>query len=409
MKLLSWRELFGLKPRLQDLARFLLDTARARGDAGWSYDARAGALRQEQGNGVLHLQNIFLEYLNSSRGGRAALLDKYASMMHDIAHEIPAMWTLAAKAIYPVVRSTYDAAFLEIHSRMQGGAPLRPAVCWPLASDLNLRLVYDHGASLAHVNQDQLQTWGQSQDAVRQKAFDNLRALERPTWQEISPGVHQIVSTVSFEETLFLVDAVMERLPFAATAAVMPANRGVLLAADGTSDQAMLALLDHASSTLRENPWPMSATLLQRQGSEWVEFIPQGLVLQRLRSLQQINLHGVYRDQAELLQKELGEDVFVATFALIQRGEGLENVRSWCTWSEGVPTLMPMTDLVVIAKQRADGEFGPGLMLEWAHLWNVCGHRMQASVDSPSRFMVKSFPDATEWQQLEPLGERIGA
>jgi hypothetical protein len=44
VKLLSWRELFGLKPRVDDLARFLLDAARV-GEPTGTYDvstSRAG-------------------------------------------------------------------------------------------------------------------------------------------------------------------------------------------------------------------------------------------------------------------------------------------------------------------------------------------------------------------------------
>jgi hypothetical protein len=407
MKLPTWRDLLGLQPRVQDLARHLLDAARDRGETDWTYDEQSNSLQRQGGGSTVSLGNIFAEYASSPRAGRPALLEKYSSMMSDIARETPKLWQLAAKGIYLVVRSAYDTAFLEIHARSQGSSPPR-SVTWPLTQDLSIRLVYDYGASLGHVHEDTAQAWGQSRDALKQRALDNLRALQRPSWQEVAPGVHQLISEVSFDESLFLVDAIVEKLPFAASVVVMPVNRGVLFAADGRSQDSLLALLGQALASLREKPWPMSATLLHRPDGEWVEFTPTGLAAEQAQALQQINLHAIYRDQAELLQKQLGDDIFVGTFSLLQKAEGLEHVRSWCSWAEGVRTLMPQTQLVVLGKAD-EGERGESVLVEWTHVSTICGHRMQATGDIPPRFMIDSFPDEAEWQQLKPLGEVLRA
>lgn len=403
MNLADWRELLGLQPRIHDFARRLLDAARSRGVTGWTYDGQSNTLRHEDG-GTANLANMFVEYASSRRSGRAALIEKYSSIMSDLARETPQLWQMAAKAIYPVVRSSYDSLLLDLQARASG-APMRRAVTWPLARELSIKLVYDHGASLAHVYEETLQVWGQSHQAVKQQAFDNLRALQRPSWQEIAPGVHQLISAVSYEESLFLVDAVIEGLPFAASAVVLPVNRGVLLAADGNSREGVLALLAAASRSLAEKPWPMSATLLHRSDGQWVEFTATDRVAECARALHQINLETIYRDQGELLQQELGEDVFVGTFALLQKGEGLEHVRSWCTWTEGVRTLMPQTDVVILGHQGNGGASGESLIVEWPHVWTLCGHRLAVTDNDPPRFMVESFPDEAEWQALRPLGE----
>jgi hypothetical protein len=127
MRLPNWRDLLGLQPRVQDLARHMLDAARARGEANWSYDEQSNTLRREGGGGTVSLANMFAEYASSPRARRPALLEKYCTIMSDIARETPRLWQLAAKGIYPVVRSAYDTALLEIQARVGG-------LSWPRCS-----------------------------------------------------------------------------------------------------------------------------------------------------------------------------------------------------------------------------------------------------------------------------------
>jgi len=402
---MNWRELLGLQPRMQDLALQLLDAARRRGDVQWRYDGQSGSLRKETGH-VINLANIFIEYRNSPRAARRLLFEKYVSMMQEGTRDTPALWQLAAKSIYPVVRSAYDTVTLEISSR-GASKPMPESVTWPLTADLLIRLVYDHGPSLAHVQGGMLETWGQSAQDVKQRALDNLRALQRPRWQALPGGtVYQLLSEVSFEESFLLLDAVIGQLPFAASAVVAPTNRGVLLAADGNSADAVLALLAQADHSLRENPWPMSATLLHRPDGEWREFVPTGLALERSRAMQQVNLAGVYNDQQTALQEKLGDDIFVGTFSLVRRGEGLEHIRSWCSWAEGVPTLAPKTDLVIIGRNVAS-EAAEKLIVEWPDVIAVCGNRLQATQENPPRFLIDSFPDEVEWQKLKAVSQAL--
>ncbi|MBB6093221.1 uncharacterized protein YtpQ (UPF0354 family) [Povalibacter uvarum] len=402
--MLSWRELLGMKPRLEDFARVLLNRARSLDDQ-WRYDVEKAALHHPRG-ATINLTNMFLEYLNARRADRKHLLLKYESMLEAGAKEIPKLWGMASQHIYPVVRSVYDRVSLEISSR-SGKMPLQRTVSWPLCADIHLRLVFDHGHALAHVDETLLDTWGQTADSIRMKALQNLRALERPHWQLLGDGVYQIVSAVSYEESFLLVDAVIDALPFAATAVVMPANRGVLLSCDGSDDAAIRSLLAHADRSLREAPWPLSGTLLQRRNGEWIEFVPQGDTQDLHQSVQRISMAVTYSDQQTALQEHLGEDVFVATYSLMSKREGDGGLWSWSTWTEGVATLLPETDLVALGRPKPDGSHNL-LLVPWSALIATCGHRMRATSEFPARFAVDGFPSEEEWLSLTRAGELIG-
>jgi hypothetical protein len=400
--MISWREIFGLKPAAADLARALIRRARARGDDKWQFDPEQCALRHAQG-GTINLSNIFLEYGHAPRSVRANLLGKYESMMQQLGVEPPKLWAVAAKHIYPVLRCVHDTVSVEIAAR-GGEARLPVGVSWPLAGDLKVRLVFDHGDAVAHVREDLAETWGQGTEALKARALANLAALPRPRWDSLGDGVYQAVSEVSYEESLLLVDAVVDALPFASSAVLMPTNRGVLLSCDSRDPQALRSMLGHAERFLSEHPWPMAATLLQRQAGEWREFVPTGELGEIHHCLSRLSIAITYNDQQEALQKHVGDDIFVGTYSLIRRGDGPDSLRSWSSWTKDVPTLLPQTDLVVLGRPRSDGKHDM-LMVSWSALVESCGSRMKHTEECPTRFMVEEFPSDEEWQTLAREGE----
>lgn len=400
--MIHWRELLGLKPTVASFARLLLDRARARGDDQWQFDPDQSALRHP-GSGTINLTNIFLEYSAAPRAARKDLLRKYDAMMQQGLAETPKLWELAGKHIYPVIRCVHDAVTLEIATR-NGEGKLPGMVSWPLAGDLMVRLVFDRGESLAHVQEELADTWGQGLDALKERALRNLASLPRPRWQALEDGVYQVVSEVSYEESFLLVNAVVDALPFASSAVLMPTNRGVLLACDGTSPQALRSMLGYAERSLRENPWPMAATMLHREAGEWREFVPVGELATLHASLSRLSIAITYNDQQAALQKHLGNDIFVGTYSLIRRGDGPDSLRSWSSWTKDVPTLLPQTDLVVLGRPRADGKHDM-LMVSWSSLVKSCGSRMKQTAERPARFMVEEFPSDEEWQVLSREGE----
>ena len=398
----NWRELLGLPPTVASLAQALIDRARARGDHKWRFDPEHSALRHAD-DGTINLTNIFLEYSNASRALRKDLLLKYEAMMEQAHAETPKLWELAAKHIYPTVRSVHDTMTLEIATR-KGDGKMPRTLSWPLAGDFIVRLMFDRGQSLAHVQEDLADTWGQNLESLKTRALGNLAALPRPQWQALGEGVYQVVSDVSYEESFLLVNAVLDALPFASTAVLMPTNRGVLLSCDGGDQNALRSMLSHAERSLRENPWPMAATMLHRQAGEWREFVPTGELAEIHGALARLSNAITYNDQQVALQKHLGDDIFVGTYSLIRRGEGPDSLRSWSSWTQDVPTLLPQTDLVILGRPRSDGKHDM-LMVTWSALVQSCGTRMKETSERPVRFMVEGFPSDSEWQVLARDGD----
>ncbi len=386
-------EFLGLRPTFHRFAARLLQAMPAESGE-WKFDAERGSLMQPGGTEV-SLHSLFMEYSSTGVFGRAAMIRKYADLAFSHSREIPELWVGAAKNIYPVVRSEFVETTLEIRSRASG-ATMDPIV-FPLAGDLRIRLVYDFGSYVSYVKGEHLDTWAQPRAEVLERAVANLARLSKPSWLDSGRGYFSLASDDSYGESMLQLDSVVAGLPFAAHAVFLPCNRGILLAADQRSERGIAAMLAEASRCLREEPWPMSVTLCGRGPEGWQEFEPPASVATLAHTLfvqHRAENYAVQREELDALHEGSGRDVFVADCALLGNDDHWE---SYCVWSEGVKSLLPMTDTVALMPEGEDAEF---VRVPWQRAIEICGPRMQQTAESPPRYLVDSFPGADEWSAL---------
>jgi hypothetical protein len=401
---MGWRSWLGLAPGREEFARDLMRYAARRGVPGWTYDPGEAVLSHSEQGRKFFVNNSWLEYSRAPRASRAVLIEKYMRMMLDDAPDVPKLWDLAAKNLYACLRSRYQLLTTEIESR--GATPpfVRP-LSMPWRADLEIVLMYDFGPYLAQVRPENAEVWGQSHEALFARAQANLGALHRPRWEPIAEGVFRIVSDVSYEESFVLVDAVIAALDVQGDPVVVLPNRGVLLATGSDDAAGLQRLIAEASRSMQERPWPMSAALLRRVAGRWEVFEPGPALASAVRTFDLLSLAGTYSEQQEALQRHLekqGVDVYVAKFS-VMNAPGSDAVRSWCVWSEGVPSLLPQTDVVIL---RRNDESEKPVIVPWAAVERLCGAYMRRTEDEPPRFDVTSFPTA-EWGQLVSAGEPL--
>ena len=401
---MSWKDLLGLTPTPKDLARALIDRAPEPVGGRWHYDPEQNQIRGDHGI-TINLANIHNEYVRAQRNTRPALLEKYLALMLPEEPKIPKLWSLARQQLHVVVRSRYDYVIASAPDA-PGGPQFNPSLQMPWIGDLCLRLVYDLGPSVILVSRSYLEDWGQSEDAVREQGLRNLAGLETPRWALLAEGVYKLESRVSYEESLLLVERVADRVPIQGPAVFIPVNRGVLMACAATATGSLNWMLDAARRSLLENPWPMGSTLLHKTDGAWHEFVATDSAARKVEALRKINIAQVYDGQKSVLQqycKERQDDVFVATFQLKQAKDDPDDLQSFGTWTAGVPTLLPRTDIVAFVRAR-EPEQHESALVPWEQAVEVCGHRMHATAWDPPRFRVNDFPSADEWQRLLLLG-----
>jgi len=384
-------ELLGFKPTIKGFAARLM-RALPKEDGDWTLDLENQSLRHPRGVEINFI-NLFLEYSRSPFLARKGLMEKYASIALATTREIPDLWVEAAPNLYPTLRSEFVDSTIEIRRR-GSDAPRDDSVVFPFAGDLRVRLMYDFGSSLTYVRSEKLNTWGQPAEAVLERAKANLGRLDPPQWADLGQGVFQLRSEQSFEESFLQLDSVVRRLPFADNAVFMPCNRGILLAADGRSEEALEAMLSQAERMMLEAPWFMSSTMCRRGDQGWEVVAPPKSGANLARGMELRNLAEFYSSQKDALEpwlQQRGDDVYVCDFTVLKvRGQW----QSYCVWGQGVRALLPVTDWVAVTSG------GAHIQVNWQDVLDICGPRLQPTSESPPRFRVDSFPDAAELERL---------
>jgi len=400
---MGWRDWLGLKPRIEDFARRLIGEFRKQGEEDWIFDASEVILKNSRG-AIINLANLFVEYGRATRSERIALLRKYSAFSQISQQPIPKLWELAAKSIYPTVRSHYDRTVTEIGFRDEP-KDWPTSVTWPWIGELEIRLVYDWGTHLSQVSEDLAETWGLPLDAIQQRALQNLASLPKPMWESIGNGVYELMTETSYQETLLLIDKVIDQLPFRDSVACIPSNRGVLLACDGNSSDSLVAMIDEAFQRIHSRPWPLTALILTRRNGTWKEFHPEGIAADHAGDLLRLSAQITYEDQKkqlDALYAKQGKDLFVATFGLFRRPADNSAMRSWCSWAEGVHSLLPKTDFVILGRRTGEQHSDP-FILSWDRAVSSLGHYMKDVGEYPPRFLVDAALTDAEWTTL--LGE----
>lgn len=378
---MGWRDRLGLQPKLDDFVRLLLRHPDVPG--GWEYVPDEGLLRSGDGV-VVSLQNLFVEYGRADRVDRAALMDKYASLFGGLRKSAPALWTMAEDQVFPVLRSVHDRPVSALLMPATGG---NAWIAWPWVGDLEIRLVFDHGQYVSSVMREQADVWGQSEERLRDQALANLRSLATPWWTD--GPVHRLESPDGYTESIMLHQACLAALPFASSAVCIAPNRGVLLAVDGRNETDVVAMLELAFESMRDAPWPLSSVPIEFPADGPRVYVVPAAARPAAHRLERLGMSITYAGQKEAFEKAHqaeGRDIFVAPYDMIRRSEhGLDE--SWCTWVEGIDSLLPRTDLVALSDE-ADRPF----LAPWDVVIANAGDLLAATDDMPVRYRPLSYP-----------------
>ena len=394
---MTWRTAIGLKPSASDLAQDLLKAAERHGLTGWQHDSENEAIRN--GDHVINLANIHLEYAAAPRLGRRNLLQKYFAMLQTT--PVPKLWSLAQTKIYPLLRSRYDLLTQEIASRRKQ-EPFPPRAARHFLGSLEQILGYDHGQTVAQVPATLLEEWGAPIDAVIDRALNNLRALPAPTWLQVSVTVWKLESREGYNESFLQLPKIFESLPAKGTPIAMIPNRGVLLATGSEESGGVTALLATARKFIQEAPWPLCGDLF-RIGSNGIQlFVPSGPDANALGSIQRLNIESIYSAQKAALEahcETIEDPVFVATYSLRSHEGDPDQLQSLCSWTEGVPTLLPHTDLIAFVSGLSGSR--KIALIPWSTAASIVGHYFKSTDEEPPRTRVDEFPNAAELSELQ--------
>lgn len=408
---MSWISKFlGLKPSVEEFVEIAKSSLAATSEPGQtiSYNKEQFTLTVHRADGtvaqVFHLHNAYDEYCASPRANRPNVLESYLHPMQ----ELPDSLAEAMPNILPRVqrRSFYvDMPMLASLNVITG--PSEPDMLHMpfrvLAEHYAVGLIYDTPKQILQISQHHCGLWKSDLDSIYPQAMKNLENLTPNPFVQVHDGVYIAGYADTHDATrMLLIDRIKECKLIGRPVAMVP-NRNTLIITGESDPDGIELMLSLTEDALKE-PRPMLAIPMVLLDNEWRELVlrpdhPHRHIFEELRIS---SLADIYAGQKELLERQHEKDnmdVFVASYKAVQKADTKE-VASFAAWTEGVTTLLPKTNLLTFVRVECDqGDVVCSVEWDWAQ--KVVGSLMKPQGIYPERWLVDSFPNAAQIEDLK--------
>ena len=251
----------------------------------------------------------------------------------------------------------------------------------------------------------QLEAWKITLPQAMDIALANLAAKGVP-FRELSPGLWTSPAHDNYDSSrIFLYDEIA-KLKLKGTVVAMIPNRDTLLLASSEDAKALLAMAD-AADKVSEEPRPIHTVPLCLSGKTWsdCEPAPTPAVKDRMHELATMGRQSLYSEQKDALQEKVGEDVFVASYTVLQ-DKDKKRLTSYVTWTKTVPTLLPRADFIgFIELEGVEPDLKPNVlgMVPWDKAVKILAGRLSPDGRNPPRWTTGDyFPTKAELLKLAP-------
>lgn len=358
------------------------------------YDKAEFRLNSSAG-GQTNLGNVFHEYCQMPRGERKARLRGLVQGFLTAMDDLPDSFDDVRSNLRPKVWTRATFAGLELRERLEGKKQ-NDIPLYPLGSHLVTTVVYDTPVAMRSISADDLGKWSVSYYEAMEIACENL-AESSIAFSRIGDGFHSAMSGDSYDSARILLrDQVLSWEVKGEHVAMIP-QRDAMYVTGSEDNVGLDIMLSLAEATIRDEARPLVPIPIRFVDGEWEDWmVPRSHELfRKFHELETNYLASIYAEQKEQLvaihdKEEI--DVFVASFSGIQMDSG--EVISYCVWTEGIESLLPKTDLIMIGNADESAAY------EWNKVAEVV--RLEPVDDLyPSRHRVGQTPTP---EQLGKIG-----
>lgn len=401
--------LFG-PPSRERFARLVMTELRKLGGSQRLKYNQEQFLIERGSDGFINLANLYHEYCQAARSERHKVMDRFIrGCVGTTGFELPEDFGDVHPDLLPVIRSRFYLESVALQSRARGG----DGVAVPqqtIGDHLSLSLVYDLPQAMRSIIQEDLDRWNVTFYEAAEAARHNLEQMGNVAFASLQgeggDGVYISATGDNYDASRLVMLDLVRKFPVRGDYIAMVPNRDTLVVT-GSEDTAGLTVMCKVAEDSFEKPRPISTVALRLVGDEWESWLPDpsSPTFAKFHELRLRTVGMEYNDQKELLDQiheSTGEDLFVASYSAVQHKE-TGRVSSYSVWSEGVPTLLPETDdLVLLRADAAADKVALAAAGTWERVRQVAGELMQPLGTYPERYRVTSFPTA---QQLATIGK----
>jgi len=341
------------------------------------------------------LTNAYKEYCAADSNGRERVIQTWVRNWFAASKDMPEDFEDAKPDLLPIVRSRshFELNCLEL--------PLD----WPhqvLGEHFGVGIAYDLPESMLLIQRTDLDAWGVSFYKALEAAMESLLSLKAEfICPESGEGAYLSATGDNYDASRLLIKDAIRAFRVKGDPIAMIPNRENLIVVGSEDVEGLAGMVKLATEVVKE-PHPISGIALWLEGDEWTPWLPPPSH-PSYKEFQELRLQTFgqdYAQQKEMLDKlheKNGEDVFVASFSVIQSPEG--RVVSYATWVADADSLLPKTDVLVL------GRLGTmPVMVEWQRAVDIVGDLMEPVDIYPPRYRVRGFPSE---KQLAAMGNML--
>jgi hypothetical protein len=352
----------------------------------------------------IYLRNLLREYQSAPKSRRQEVLKPYirAWFEHDDASE------KFEDTVHGLLPKLEGRGYFELRSlRLQYADAAGASFPYKPVADL-------YGAGLVHAKPDNLRgitsqnlaKWGTSFEEAFEVAVNNLREISGGKFEQRAPGVLRSPWRDNSDGARILLTDLIEQQMVVGNPVVMIPNWDTLLITGSEDDEGLSHLARLAEAALKR-PHAVNAIALQLKSGAWVPFLPPIDHPQHWRfKLMDLESRALdYHSQMQVLAKR-DHRLFVSVYMLAWYKQ-LRMYQSFCEWTEGVDSFLPVTDHVGLFRPRARGEREYLGVYAWEDVVRVAGDLMETTDLFPQRYRVRGFPTEQQLRDLGYKGSRV--
>lgn len=352
--------------------------------------------------GQINLVNMFRTYCAAPKKDRPDHVKRFARVALTANKEMPAEYELAR----PDLRArlwTRSGQELQRLRGLAGGSPLKGAelVAIPVGSHLVASFAYDWPDSVQSVSPDWLETWDVTPYRALEDAILNL-AEATEGYAAIGTSLYTFVTGDSYDATRILLTGMIEGMEVLGQHVAMTPNRNTPMITGAEDEEGLRMMADLAEEALG-GEYPLIGMPMVLEDGAWADWLPPaGHPLRRRFGEMQMRWIGpAYAEQKELLDAlhaRTARDVHAASFSVVERVDD-GGLVCYCVWGEGVTSLLPETNKVVLIGAGGDD---PAALTDWERVVEVAGHLLEETGDYPRRWRTLGFPDDAALEAIGP-------
>ncbi|MGK5077578.1 hypothetical protein [Janthinobacterium sp. HLX7-2] len=344
---------------------------------------------------IFNLDHAYRDYCAAPRKLRTQVLQNHLAGIDVPA--LPASFAEAREHLMPMIRSRSQGDYLRLLALQQ---PPRPALAdaWrALDDDALILLAHDTASSMATIGQATLAQWGVTFEQALAAAMDNLRARTPHSFLALGDGLLMGEWHDAYDSSRLLLPDLLYRACQGGEPLVMIPTRGRFLLASSHNVAGQLQMIALADKLMQDEGRQVSPAMYGVRNGKIVACQPAdaavAAALARLQAMLRAHHYGEQKQEWDQLNAQRGENVCVAACMLFQsKGGEREGVVSLATWTRGVDTLLPRTDIVAMVVPADNGGDSATKLLAWDDALAIGGELMQEVECYPVRYRVRGFP-----------------